>query len=108
MARNVNAALSPISNGIRDFLTFCRIEKGLSKNSLDAYGRDLEGLRSFAEPLTGGAIPQVELLNTYVNHLYSKSLTSRSIARHLSSLRSFFSFHVTEDAIKEDPTEHLS
>lgn len=108
MARNENAAQSPISSGIRDFLTFCRIEKGLSKNSLDAYGRDLEGLRSFAEPLTGGAIPQVELLNTYVNHLYSKTLTSRSIARHLSSLRSFFSFLVTEDAIQEDPTEHLS
>ena len=48
MARNGNAAGSPISSGIRDFLTFCRIEKGLSKNSLDAYGRDLEGLEQDA------------------------------------------------------------
>jgi len=108
MARNGNAAVSPISSGIRDFLTFCRMEKGLSKNSLEAYGRDLEGLRVFAEPLIAGAIPQVELLNSYVNHLYSRSLTSRSIARHLSSMRNFFSFLVTEDKITEDPTEHLS
>jgi integrase/recombinase XerD len=108
MARNGNAAGSPISSGIRDFLTFCRMEKGLSKNSLEAYGRDLEGLRSFAEPLTGGAIPQVELLNSYINRLYTSGLTSRSIARHLSSLRNFFSFLVTEDTIQDDPTEHLS
>ncbi len=108
MARNDNSAKSPISSGIRDFLTFCRMEKGLSRNSLEAYGRDLEGLRSFAEPLTGGAFPDPELLNKYVNHLYSKDLTSRSIARHLSSLRNFFSFLVTEDILREDPTELLS
>jgi integrase/recombinase XerD len=108
MTRNGNIAQSPISSGIRDFLTFCRMEKGLSKNSLEAYGRDLEYLRSFAEPLTGGAFPKVELLNTYVNQLYKRNLTSRSIARHLSSLRSFFSFLVTEDKIEDDPTEHLA
>jgi integrase/recombinase XerD len=108
MARNGNTAKSLISSGITDFLTFCRMEKGLSRNSLDAYGRDLEDLRSFAEPLTGGAIPDVALLNTYVNHLYTKSLTGRTIARHLSSIRSFFSFLVTEDTIQADPTEHFS
>ena len=108
MARNAKAAESPISSGIRDFLNYCRLERGLSRNSLEAYGRDLEGLRSFAEPFAGGAIPQAELLNTYVNHLYKRELTSRSIARHLSSLRNFFSFLVTEDKIAEDPTEHLS
>ena len=108
MARNANTAKSLISSGITDFLTFCRMEKGLSRNSLDAYARDLEDLRSFAEPLTGGAIPDIELLNRYVNSLYTKSLTGRTIARHLSSMRSFFSFLVTEDKIQTDPTEHLS
>ena len=108
MAGNQIASRSPISAGIRDFLTFCRMEKGLSRNSLDAYARDLEGLRSFSEPIAGGAIPDVELLNKYINHLYKRALTSRSIARHLSSLRSFFSFLVTEDTIQLDPTEHLS
>src|SRR5271154_4153454 len=108
MARNGNMAKSLISSGITDFLTFCRMEKGLSRNSLDAYGRDLEALRSFAEPLTGGAIPDIDLLNIYVNHLYTKSLTGRTIARHLSSMRSFFNFLITEDKVLEDPTEHFS
>src|SRR5580700_19536 len=108
MTRNQNTAQSPISSGIRDFITFCRMEKGLSRNSLEAYGRDLEDLRSFAEPSTGGGLPDEELLNTYINHMYSKKLTSRSISRHLSSIRNFYGFLVMEDRIQEDPTEHLA
>ena len=108
MARNQIPAQSPISRGIRDFITFCRMEKGLSRNSLEAYARDLEDLRAFAEPSTGGSLPDEELLNTYINHMYSKNLTSRSISRHLSSIRSFFGFLVMEDRIQEDPTEHLA
>lgn len=108
MARNQIPAQSPISSGIRDFITFCRMEKGLSRNSLEAYGRDLEDLRLFAEPSTGGGLPDEELLNTYINHMYSKKLTGRSISRHLSSIRNFFGFLVMEDRIQEDPTEHLS
>jgi integrase/recombinase XerD len=101
-------AQTQISSGITAFLAFCRMEKGLSRNSLEAYGRDLEDLRSFAEPLTGGSLPNTELLVKYVNQLYSKSLSGRSIARHLSSVRSFFSFLVTEDEIQDDPTQHLA
>jgi integrase/recombinase XerD len=108
MARNENQVRSPISSGIREFLTFCRMEKGLSRNSLDAYGRDLEDLRSFAEPLTRGDFPGTELLNQYVNQLYTKNLSSRSIARHLSSMRSFFGFLTAEGKVQVDPTEHLS
>jgi integrase/recombinase XerD len=108
MARHENRTRSPISNGIRDFLTFCRIEKGLSRNSLEAYGRDLEDLRSFAEPLTGGSIPNAELLNTYINCMYTKKLSGRSIARHLSSMRNFFGFLMAEGKIGEDPAEHLA
>src|SRR3984885_13224513 len=107
MTRNQITARSqsPISSGIRDFLTFCRMEKGLSRNSLEAYGRDLEDLRSFVEPATGGAFPKVELLNKYVNQLYANDLSSRSIARHLSSIRNFFKLLVTENKVRGDPTE---
>lgn len=108
MVRNGTTARSPISSGIREFLTYCRMEKGLSKNSLEAYQRDLEDLRSFAEPANGGALPDTELLNAYVNQLYTKNLSVRSIARHLSSIRGFFGFLMAEDKIKEDPAEHLT
>ena len=49
-------AESPISRGIREFLVWCRMEKGLSRNSLDAYAADLAGFRAFAEPLSPATI----------------------------------------------------
>lgn len=101
-------AESPLSRGIRAFLSFCRIEKGLSQNSLDAYSRDLSAFRTWLEPTTKGEFPDDSLLKTYLNHLYTKDLTSRSIARHLSAIRSLFHFLVAEEIISVDPTEHLS
>ena len=101
-------AESPTSRGIRAFLSFCRMEKGLSQNSLDAYGRDLAAFRTWAEPLTGGELPAAPILKNYVNYLYTQKLSSRSIARHLSAIRSLFHFLVREEEVEIDPTEHLS
>ena len=101
-------AESPISRGIRAFLAFCRMEKGLSQNSLDAYSSDLAGFRAFAEPLTGGGFPQAEVLLQFINSLYQKDLSSRSIARHLSAVRNLFHFLLAEGLVQADPTEHLS
>jgi integrase/recombinase XerD len=108
MAEKASSAESPISRGIRAFLSFCRMEKGLSQNSLEAYGRDLTAFRSWIEPRTNGEFPDVQLLKTYVNHLYLQKLGSRSIARHLSAIRGLFHFLVAEELIAIDPTEHLS
>lgn len=99
---------SPVSRGIHAFLGFCRMEKGLAKNSLDAYTRDLADFRTFAETRGGGTYPDAEVLVEYLNSLYQKDLSSRSIARHLSALRGLFRFLLTEGAIQDDPTEHLT
>jgi integrase/recombinase XerD len=108
MSEAGSTAESPTSRGIRAFLAFCRMEKGLSQNSLDAYSRDLAGLRAFSDPLTHGALPDTEVLRSYVNYLYKKDLSTRSIARHLSAIRNLFHFLVADEKVAADPTEHLS
>jgi integrase/recombinase XerD len=84
------------------------MEKGLSLNSLEAYSRDLAGLRIFAEPITHGDLPDAEVLQLYINKLYKKDLSPRSIARNLSAIRSLFHFLVAEEKVTVDPTAHLS
>jgi len=84
------------------------MEKGLAKNSLDAYSRDLAGLRAFAEATSGGSLPDEEQLNRYINSLYQNNLSSRSIARHLSAIRNLYHFLCAEGEIAKDPTEHLA
>jgi integrase/recombinase XerD len=108
MAELDSTVESPVSRGIRAFLAFCRMEKGLSPNSLDAYSRDLTRLRVFCEPVTHGGLPDAEVLQSYVNHLYKRNLSARSIARHLSAIRSLFRFLVADEKVMTDPTEHLS
>jgi integrase/recombinase XerD len=87
------------------FLTFCRIEKGLADNSLAAYSADLERFSAFAGE--GGEILDRDRIRQYLDTLYRAGLSNRSIARHLTTLRSFYGFLVREGRLASDPTEHL-
>jgi integrase/recombinase XerD len=90
---------------ITDFLNFCKIEKGLAANSLAAYAADLERYSRYCcLHLTED---HTDTVLQYLNLLYHSGLGSRSIARHLASLRNFYSFLLREGGITKDPTEHI-
>ena len=89
------------------FLNFCRIEKGLAAKSLEAYQADLRRFVEFADRECGGVIPDVEGMRRHMDSLYQTGLGARSVARHLSTLRSFYAFLAQEGRIAIDPTEHL-
>jgi len=93
-----------LRNRITAFLNFCRLEKGLSGNSISAYSADLSRFISFFKADTD---PQAEDLRHYLDHLYASGLGNRSVARHLATLRNFFGFLLREGEIAADPTEHL-
>jgi len=94
-----------LANPIAAFLNFCRLEKGLAEHSLDAYSSDLERFNKF---LKGSlALPGTEELRAYLDHLYASGLGSRSVARHVTTLRGFFGFLLREGLISSDPSEHL-
>lgn len=96
-----------LAGEVAAFLNFCRIEKGLAVNSLEAYQGDLQKFVQFAGRDCGGAIPDAEAIRRYIDSLYHAGLGSRSAARHISTLRSFYSFLVREGRLASDPTEHL-
>ena len=64
---------------LQAFLHFCRLEKGLSANSLSAYSADLERFSVFHGD--GEALPDTEELRRYLDQLYQSGLSSRSVAR---------------------------
>jgi len=90
---------------IQAFLNFCRVEKGLSANSLSAYSSDLEKLNKFLGE--AAPVPSTEDLRFYLDSLYQAGLGSRSVARHLATLRNFSAFLVREGVLATDPSEHL-
>ncbi len=93
--------------GLKAFLHFCRTEKGLSANTLQAYRRDLIRFLLFLEDLALSDC-NLETLRLYVDKLKAERLSNRSIARHTTSLRSFFAFLVEEGEVKTNPAELLS
>ncbi len=100
-----------VSIGSSAFLTFCRVEKGLSANSLDAYRRDLASLDTWAvaQKLDGNHQFTADDLRAYVDWLsQEKGLQSRSIARHITTLRNLHKFLLAQNAIENDPTEFLA
>ncbi|WP_319466855.1 site-specific tyrosine recombinase XerD [uncultured Pseudodesulfovibrio sp.] len=94
----------PTHRWVDRYLEHILIEKGLSENSLSGYSQDLASLLAF---LSAKSFRLEELtdqtLFLYLTYLRAKGLKSRSLARHLSSLRGFFSYAVAEKWYKEDP-----
>jgi len=87
------------------FLNFCRVEKGLSGHTLDAYSADLSKFSSYLGDNSG--IPDPERLRGYIDLLYRSGLSNRSVARHITTLRNFYRFLLAEGVVRQDPTEHL-
>lgn len=100
-----------LGSEIAAFLNFCRLEKGLAANTLDAYERDSRRFSAFlaseAISLIGNDLANPEGIRLYLDHLRRQKLGNRSAARHLTTLRSFYTFLLREGQIAADPTEHL-
>jgi len=101
------ASAATLSAGIQLFIDFCRIEKGLAANSIDAYRRDLNKFAAFCSAQLSAVIPDGDGIRAYLDSLYEAKLQSRSIARHLTTLRNFYSFLLREGRIDSDPTEFI-
>lgn len=92
----------------QQFLATLQTERGASLNTLSAYRRDLLRFQAFVAQ-QGWKLFRVkpEQLSRYLLHLRREGLGSRSVARHLSSLRGFYRFLVRDGLTQRDPTEHL-
>ncbi|WP_068845038.1 site-specific tyrosine recombinase XerD [Flavobacterium chilense] len=92
---------------IKDYQSYLRIERGLSKNTIENYSFDIERLCLFLE------INQIEVSplkitdETVQQFIYavSKEVNPRSQARIISGLKSFFNYLVFEDYRLDNPLE---
>lgn len=87
------------------FLDFCRTEKGLAPNSIDSYRLDLERYAGFSG---GREASSADVIQKYLDSLYAAGLSSRSVGRHLATLRNFYKFLLREGMVSQDPTAVLA
>ncbi|MEA1962435.1 MAG: site-specific tyrosine recombinase XerD [Bacillota bacterium] len=100
-----------MDNYIQSFLGFLRYEKGLSDNTLVAYKKDLEKLSIFLIPQEEVSCRWEEVTKQDVMAFLLKELeggaAQSSMARSLSSIKSFYKFLSGEGYVEMNPTADL-
>lgn len=88
-----------------EYLDWLRLERGLAKNTMQAYQRDLDDYFSFSDK--GHAVDSPEQIRLWLADREGRKLSARTQARGLVTLRGFFGYLVAEKIVMNDPTIHI-
>lgn len=101
---------------VESFLQHLVVEKGLSRNTMDAYRNDLSQFQEFIRSRLNGTSERedawrwvdLELLNDYIADLRGrKGYRDTTTARKVAAIKSFFTYLAQNGDIEEPPTESL-
>lgn len=93
---------------VRRYFQYLRLERSYSKNTLDAYNRDLQKLFNYyADNSIDFRTVTLTDFDLFAGQLRDNGISARSLARILSGIRSFYRFLVLEKELDQDPTELL-
>lgn len=94
---------------VNEFINYLAVERGLAKNTLESYGRDL---RQYYSYLTNDRIDAVNQASratilAYLEQLQSKGRAVSTISRNLAAIKSYYQFLVRERYLEKDPAANL-
>ena len=90
-------------NGFKSYLT---IERSLSKNSIEAYIRDIEKFAIYAITLSINPVNiKREDIKNFLKEINNLGISARSQARIISGIKAFYKYLLLENYINNNPTE---
>lgn len=94
---------------LEDYIHFLKVERQLSKNTISSYKRDLVDYIVSMEKIGIESVDEIDrsVILQHLHKLKEEGKSSRTIARHISSVRSFHQFLLREKITTQDPTVHL-
>ena len=93
---------------INGFLTYLRLERSLSENTLAAYKNDILKLRAYTDERLGGKSPKdlsAEEIRAMLQQTAQAGFEARTQARLISAIRAFYRYMNLERICDADPTE---
>ena len=95
---------------IFDYLDFLKNIKGLSENTAKAYQRDLSKFSKFLESIAVDGLEHIteEICSAWVADLFQNNVSARSIQRHISSAKGFFSYMKKISLVQSSPFELIN
>jgi integrase/recombinase XerD len=94
---------------LQQYLDYLKFEKNLSENSVSSYKNDLERYINYlnTQKIIRPEHIQSKHIHRLLQLLSELGLSSSTLARNLSSIRSFHMFLISENLISSDPGEHV-
>jgi integrase/recombinase XerD len=92
---------------IKEYQNYLKLERGLSKNTIDNYTLDVEKLVEYLNKFEITSTPVTisqEQIHEFIYHV-SSTINARSQSRLISGLKSFFNYLIIEDYRKDSPLE---
>jgi len=95
---------------LKDFMHFLIVEKGLAKNTIVSYERDLKSYISYLKNVetiaTLNVVQRVHIVH-FLGHLKEQGKSAKTQARHVASIRAFHQFLLRDKATDHDPSVHI-
>jgi integrase/recombinase XerD len=95
---------------IDEFLAYLSCERGLARNTIESYGRDLSQFEGFISHSYGVNLEDVneDMILSYVKAMRDQGKANSSISRAISSIRGFYDFTRHEGLMEDDPAANVS
>lgn len=101
-----NKGVSDYDNNITDFGIYILVDKKYSRNTMESYKRDLNLLCNYLDK-NSLEITYEDILK-YLKYLNDNNITTKSVARKISTFNSYYKFLIIEKRIKENPVEKIT
>ncbi len=95
---------------IEDFIHYLVVERGLAPNTIESYKRDLVKYAEYLKKVeTVSSFEEVtrEHIIAFMRYMMENGKSSKTIARHVASIRSFHQFLLREHIMDKDPSVHI-
>ena len=95
---------------LKEYRNYLVLEKALSNNSVEAYLRDVKKLSSFCtenKEIIDCTKVSITILREFIIHLHECNSSSKSQARILSGIKSFYHYLSIENVIDADPCDKI-
>ncbi|MBR3661251.1 MAG: tyrosine recombinase [Bacilli bacterium] len=94
---------------IDEYLTYIKLEKKLSKNTIDNYKLDLVNYIEYLNKNNIGDLNKITIedINNYLYNLNKSGLNARSIRRHITSIKEFHKYLVKFKKVKNDVSTNI-
>jgi integrase/recombinase XerD len=101
--------VTALQESLQDYLNYLSVERGLAKNTLESYGRDLHQYLEYLQQkknLSLANTTQATVIG-YLLQLQARGKATATLSRSLAAIKSYYHYMARENRIERDPTVNL-